>query len=261
MKCRAAQTRMLELERPDRPGSALRAHLAGCPACQEWFHTFLQMERSVPQLPVPASTGKEQFLRHVLTGEPLPGRNGHAVPRTNFRPDLMRRERGLQKTALATGLAAGLVFLAIGLLALQTTSPIRDNYRRDPLVEKLLKRDLKLASAPSARQRVEELTALADDLRGETQMLAKASADRELETVARLYQKVMQDGIIKHARKIPPGERQQLVGVAEKLEAARREAELLAGAHPQDSAPLQQIAAAAREAESAVRTLTTEGQP
>lgn len=262
MKCSAAQTQMLELERPDRPTPTLRAHLARCPACREWFHALLQLERNVPLMPVPSSTGREQFLRHVLTGEPLPGRNGATAPPLPARTGAVRRERGLQKTALATGLAAGLVLFAVGLLAVQSPVAVQGSHTSDPFVKKLLDRDLRLASAATARERLQELAGMADDLRGETEMLARLSADGELETLAQLYQRVMQHGIVKHAAKLPPADREELRDVAFRLSEAGRAAELTAQAHPNSSGPLREIATAAREAEVAVRQLLTkEGQP
>jgi hypothetical protein len=259
MKCSVAQTRMLELERPDRPTPALRAHLANCSACREWFHTFLQMERNVPLLPVPPSTGRESFLRHLQTGEPLPGRNGTTTPSVSKRIGAARRERGMQKTALATGLAAGLVLLAVGLLAIQKPSPAVAAHDPDPLVAKLLQRDLTLAKAQTPLARVNELQTLTDDLRSETETLAKASATTELAKVAGLYEKVMREGIVKHARKVPAEDREKLRDVAFLLDAAGRSARSLAAQHPDSSAPLHQIETAAREAEVAVRDLLPKG--
>lgn len=260
MKCSVAQTRMLELERPDRPTPALRAHLANCSACQEWFHAFLQMERNVHLLPVPPSTGREQFLRHVQTGEPLPGRNGATAPSVAGRMRAARRERGMQKTALATGLAAGLVLFAVGLMAIQNNPDPRNTYRTDPLVKRLLQRDLALAKAQTPVERVTELKGLTDDLRQETKALARVSANEQLQTVAKLYQKVMRDGIVIHADKVT--DREQLHNLAFELAEAGREANLLADAEPSSSTPLRQIATAAHEAETAVRNrLAKEGQP
>jgi hypothetical protein len=258
MKCSVAQTRMLELERPDRPTPALRAHLARCPACQEWFHQFLQMERMVPQIPVPPSTGREQFLQRVLT-EPLPDRNGTPLP--DFQQEgvgrmaILRRERGMRKMALATGLAAGLILLAMGLIALQPGSDRHDGPRAEGLVKKLLERDLQLASASTAQKRVEGLTALADELRTETRSLAKApNAADDLATLARLYGQVVSTGIVAQGRKVSAEERGPIV---DQLERASREANALAAQSPASAVPLQQIADTARDA---ARNLK-EGQP
>jgi hypothetical protein len=263
MKCSVAQTQMLELERPDRPTPPLRAHLARCSACREWFHALLQMERNVPLLPVPPSTGREQFLRHVLTGEPLPGRNGTTAPPVAGRTGAVRRERGMQKTALATGLAAGLVLFAVGLLAIQSPQEVRGDHTSDPFIKKLLDRDLKLASAATARERLQELAGLADDLRVETEMLARLSANEELERLAGLYQRVMRNGIARNAGKVPAADHEGLRDVAFRLGEASRAAELTAAAHPNSSGPLREIATAAREAEDTVRKLLPkeEGQP
>lgn len=262
MKCSVAQTRMLELERPDRPTPPLRAHLARCSACREWFHQFVQIERNVSLLPVPPSTRKEEFLRQVLTGEPTPGRNGTGNSRESGPARVLRRERGLRKMALATGLAAGLVLFAIGLMALQPTLP-RGGGRPETLVEKLLKHDLKLAAASTAQKRVEQLAALADDLHRETGELAltEEAPQQELLDLARLYQKVVHEGLVTQAEKVPADERPRLLEIAGRLEQTRQKAAELAASLPSGSVPLSDIATAAGKAEARVRDLAERRQP
>src|SRR5262249_24451424 len=162
-----------------------------------------------------------------------------------------RRERGMRKTALATGLAAGLVLFAVGLLAIQPTPERREPYVADALVQKLLAHDLNLAKAKTGQERLRELKGLADDLRGAAEMLARLSAKEELGAVAGLYERVLVNGVVAHARKVA-ADREGLLDVAFKLDAARRDAEKLARECPDSARPLNQIIVATRTAEDAV---------
>src|SRR5262245_27768578 len=67
--CEITQRQMLALTDPDHPPTSVQAHLDGCPACRDWQKHIVQIDRSVPLLPYPASQTKSAFLQR-LKSEP-----------------------------------------------------------------------------------------------------------------------------------------------------------------------------------------------
>ena len=59
------------------------------------------------------------------------------------------------------------------------------------LAGKLLELDMKLAQSDSPRERVETLAKLAQNLEGESRSLAKVAGPKDLQTLAKLYSKVV----------------------------------------------------------------------
>jgi hypothetical protein len=270
MKCSVLQRQLLELERPDHPPIELLTHLARCPACRAWQRQLLQLESQVRLLPVPPSTTQDDFLARLLVGvsgpAPAPESTEELAPPTlplperytiPIRPSLRlgRRERGVRKVALATGLAAGLLLFVLGWSAWLMPPTIPDKHTGkqpppDPLVAALVKHNLHLASAAKPRERVETLAALADDLHGEMRSLARAGTREDLETLAVLYKRVLEDGILKQADLLPRAQRAQVLKpIANRLSLAGNEAQQLAGQVEVDrKESLQSMAQVARAA-------------
>ncbi|HXG09512.1 MAG TPA: hypothetical protein VNK04_06955 [Gemmataceae bacterium] len=263
MKCKTVQTCLLGLERPDRPPPDAAAHLARCAVCQEWQQRLLQLEQAVPLLPVPPSAGKSRLLARIRAAPPAwpvvsPPR-GPAAPE----PPWVRHERRLRRLALASALTAALVLIAVGLwvwrYAVETPGAPRPAPAEDALLASLMRRNVKLATATTPRQRLETLAELANDLQGETRALAPvASADpADLDELALLYRRVVREGILVQAQALPAADRPAVLGsIARGLERVGSEAEELAGRVPANSArPLRDIAAAAREGGDRLRIL------
>jgi hypothetical protein len=246
MKCSTFRNRLLAWDHPDRPPADARAHLDACAACRDWQRRLVRLERQLPRLPVPPSAAKGRVIRQILTAPLAPQRSPSAPS---------ARDRGLQKLSLAFALAAALALFTVGWWAWQFEGQGPAPARRpagDPLLASLLQRDLRLAVAGSARQRVETLADLADDLHGEALPLAHAAAFEELAGLAQLYAQVVRGGILAQARRLAPDEWQPVLGpIVGRLARAGGDAEGLARDLPAESAaPLRAMAAAAREGDA-----------
>jgi hypothetical protein len=131
------------------------------------------------------------------------------------------------------------------------------------LAARLLKHDLTLAEADTPRRRVETLAALADELQGETRALAHKADPQDLHALARLYEKVIREGVMARARNLPMDERRNVLEpMADRLDQTRRDAQELAReVRPASAEALQQIAAAAKAGTDRLRILMEEATP
>jgi hypothetical protein len=231
MKCDDLRKRLLALERPDRPAADLRSHLARCEACRRLQSRLVGLERAVPRIPVPASQRRVAFVASLLdpTPQPQPA-DDHSldppvvattlsIPRAPQRGDrFQRRDRGLRKLALATGLAAGLVLFALCWSVWQKVEAVNEQRTAarfvprkptaaDPLLASLMKRDVTLARAHTVRERVEALAGIADDLQGEICTVARAMASKDLDELAQLYERVLREGLLRQAAQLSPQEK------------------------------------------------------
>jgi hypothetical protein len=266
MNCSQCQNRLLSHPELDAVPAEVEAHLADCPACRQWLLRLRQIEANVPLLPVSTSERKHQFKQDFLEGKiPAP------VTLPIRRPWSPRRR-------LAVALAAACVVIACGILltvwlagsggpdeplAKGKPDPADSKPVPTTLADKLLDVDLRLAQADTPRQRVEDLARLAENLHGETRSLVSVAAPGELNTLAQLYDKVVKEGIIARARRLPPAERRQaLRDVRTQLAEQKRQAEELAQkAAPAQATPLLLIAAAARTGDRQLRALMEEVTP
>jgi hypothetical protein len=152
---------------------------------------------------------------------------------------------------IAATLAAALFFLAFGLWS---TGPIGILGRRpaDPLLAQVMKHDVRLAAAQSARERLDALADLADVLQSDPRELVDAARAEELAALAQCYAKVVSEGIVPQAQTLRKEDQAaDLDGIAARLLKAADDAETLARVRPEASAePFKKIAQAARTAES-----------
>jgi hypothetical protein len=118
-------------------------------------------------------------------------------------------------------------------------NPFKKNDSKQPavadgptLTAKLVDCDLKLAAPESKRERVLALVEMAEALQHETQFLtrAKSAAPADaMNMLAKLYQQVVNDGILPHAQDLPAEERDEMLkNLAERLAKAERDALKLA---------------------------------
>ncbi len=278
MNCELSQRRLLEALSPDEPPPEVAAHLADCAACRAWQQQLVRIERHVPLLPTPLSTRKERFLRSLKNEPDLP-----SLP--SRRP--VRRRRLLRPVYWGVGGVAAAVALIVlvgprflhgprddqQVKANQTNGsqkPRRANPGEqaveppgDTLVARLMECDLRLAQAGTPRQRVQMLADLADALRDEAKVLARAAAPEALDTVTAMYARVIRDGLVNRAHALPgPERREVLTPIAARLASVEREvAEVAPTAAPTSAERLQRLALVARDGDVKLRALIQGGAP
>jgi hypothetical protein len=165
--------------------------------------------------------------------------------------------RFLRRNAWAVAGLAAAALIAVGGLwfAARPPKPLPDELvktQKHPLLEKMVARDVQLARAGSATQKLEALGGMAEELAGETRGMARL-APSELNQMAGWYEKVVRAGLEPQSRKLPPhvpaAEKAALLnGLATKLDADAEAADKLCGESPQDAQPaLKRMADAARD--------------
>lgn len=198
MNCDSAQRQLLGLEVPSEPPADVEAHLADCVGCRDWLHRLAQFEKQVPLLPVPPTLAKTALLERLASATPQPRR-------LFFFPVAHRRA-----WPVVVGLAAASLLLAVAwAIRPGSTSPqaAKAVHTPDPLVHTLVQRDLKLAKARTAPERVTTLADLADDLHRESRALSRLAAPTELRSLAQLLQEVLRECTLTHVAALTADER------------------------------------------------------
>lgn len=256
MNCRLVQRRILETEDPARPPTEIETHLASCSACRDWQRRLLQIERHVPWLPVPASPVPADLVSRL--GEKS------AAETTSWRARVLaiRRSRWL---APASAVAAAALLL-IGLTWWAVREPNRTDLATVPkkpgpdlLLQKLIDRDMALAKAKSADDRLDQLAGLAEDLHSATRDLAQEADVKDLRWLADLYRDVIKKGIVLRAKELQ--DRSRIKQIRDRLNQTSQDAEDLAKEVPAMSEPLTQIAAAAQDGNKALQGLLDKETP
>src|SRR5262245_30173642 len=163
MNCKHVQHRLLAATDPRRVPASLVPHLSECAACRDWHARLSLIERSMPLVPVapPSPSAKTDLIRRF-----------EAVARV--RP--VRRRSSYPWPVWGGSLAASLLILALGGWLLfgskKGPGPAVAADPPDPLLAKLLARNVSLAKADTPARKAETLGDLADDLFGETRNLA-----------------------------------------------------------------------------------------
>ncbi|HEY1192040.1 MAG TPA: hypothetical protein VGE74_30705 [Gemmata sp.] len=256
MNCQAVQNQIIALSDPRQLSPVLLAHVAGCSACRAWARKAAQLESLLEQLPVPPAPRekKEALIGELLAADPVIQPPVVPATRPSFVTVAVRVLR--QNRAYVGGIAAA-VLVVVGLVwSLNRTKPPQTEFaepQKHPLLDKLVNRDVALARAETPTKRLEVLGGMAEDLAGETRGMARIASPTELKDLARLYDKVVKDGIVRQAKELPihmdRGEKQRLLdGLKTRLEADAAEADKVAREAPQDSQPaLKRVADTARE--------------
>ncbi len=258
MKCPELRRWLLKAEDPDRLSAEARVHLAGCPRCRRLYQHLHRIEQNVPVLPVPASTTRADFLQQFLAPPPPPVVTPSVAARSPVRP-----------WRYLSAVAAAVLFLAISVAVFfafrsPPESPPQVARPSRPLLDSLFERDLRLARATTPRERVEVLAALADDLQGETRLLAPDADVADLDALAQMYGDVVRDGIVPRARELdlPPAERRELLRqVADRLAETAGDADRRSKQVPESASALRAIALAARDGDGVLRQMIQEERP
>jgi hypothetical protein len=227
MNCPELQQHVLESEQPSRLSAPARLHLIKCSSCWSWHRRILEVEQIIRGLPVPPSNGPEYFVAQVRTGEvvprecvlqPAPAPPPVIDPTTPKPAGWIRtlREKALQKLALASSLAAALLFFTLAWWfwphsPQPTTEPTFVHNAADPLASFKAERDELLARAQSPRQRVEALAGYANDLRDRARTLAERKDHAQLEHLARFYKALVCTDLLAHAGTLSKEEQHQVL--------------------------------------------------
>lgn len=271
MNCDHVQRLLLVARRPEQPSAEAAAHLAQCPACRLWHGRLVGIERQIPQLPVPSSQAKRRLLRHVLAG----GAGEWERPRADrvacspTQDDAASHSPTLPLYHTLTLVAAGLLVAVGGWWLLRASpNPHTAQVERparvpDQLFARLSAGHLRLAQAQTPQDRVAEVARFVDHVHQHTQDLASVADPATLQTLARLYERLVRDGVVRGAHAVARDQRRtSLVPLAERLARLGDEAERWVHEVPPGSAaPLRQIAAAARAGDRQLRTLIQEETP
>ncbi len=267
MNCQAVQNQILALPDPRELPPALRAHVLGCAACQVWAKQAARLEVLLEQLPVPPAPGdkKEMMLGDLMSADPVI----HPMATLATRPSFgLVASRFLRRNATYVGGLAAAVLVAVGIYSVwppKTINVVAAPTQKHPLLEKMVARDVAMARADTSAKKLEVLGAMADDLAGETRGMARIASGAELKQMAGWYEKVVRDGMLPQADKLPlhmtPVEKAKLLdALAAKLNADATEAENVAREAPPDAQPaLKRMADTAREGEKSLRALARKG--
>lgn len=265
MNCDRIQRQLLAARHPEQPSAEAAAHLAQCPACRLWQERLVGIERQIPQLLIPRSQAKRRLLRHILAGRGGEWESPQAdrVACSHTQDGAASHSPTLPLYHTLTLVAAGLL-VAVGGWWLLRASPNPHTAlveRQAPVPDLLLARlsegHLRLSQAQTPHARVAELARFVDHLHQHTQTLAGVADPATLQILARLYERLVRDGIVRGAQAVARDQRRaNLSPLAERLARLGDEAEQwVHEVPPSSAAPLRQIAAVARAGDRQLRTL------
>jgi hypothetical protein len=276
VNCETLHRELLALERPDAPPPDLSSHLAVCAACRDWHARLLQMEREASTLPVPVPLKKAAFVERFLaeertTGTDVVEETGKELPSVlRFAPPVQpglanevlktsKRERGLQKMAVAVAMAAALLLVTIGIWAWQrggSTSRRSSETESLSALEKRLRDTPRWAEARTPDRRLEVLRGLADQAHVKAQSFARAGAAERLAVEVRLFREIIERMTGREAPEIALADRQRvLLPLAHHLLEVESLAERLAQEVPSAASSLRELAAVARGGDRQLRAL------
>ena len=241
MKCEAVQNRLLAAPDANHPGEELTAHLAGCAACRAIQVHALRLDHLLAHLPAaPSSVAKKAaFLESVQEAGPII----KAIPRSLRTPSgTFKPFRAVRREHFA-GIAAALVIGIAGVWFFtrpKSQVPEVAEKPRHELLKKEVRHVTKLAGSNTAPQRMTIWAEWATDVKTETKELYKVAPSDELLALGRLFDRAVQDGIVKQAllldKHMPAGERQALLRDAlARLSDAETETTQLAQNAPPDA--------------------------
>lgn len=212
MTCDAIRNRLLAEPNPAQPAAELRAHLIDCGSCREFLTRYESVAAQIIALPAPQSElAKIAFLDSLGNAGPIL----RSTPA--HRPSVHWRSVAKPLAATAAALAVG-----IGLWAIATNRPTVNGpaYVRHDLLKRVVASNTMLARTADARARIDALTNLANDLRGEARDVVNAAPTEDLNALAIMYEEVVTKGLVKQAEQMgdpattPPATRKAVLSAA-----------------------------------------------
>jgi hypothetical protein len=258
MTCKQATHWLLQADDGAAPPDAVAEHLRDCRRCRRRRVRLRRLNAAVRRLPVPP----DNPAARALVIERIRTAAAQQVPAATLRPPAARLpaavrpwRRWLARAAMILVLVGG-----FGWLVLETGDTEVDEQgatESTDVVARLVERHLQLAEGLSPDERFQVFAAMAVDLRNESLRLAKQPGAKELPALARLYDKVVRDGLLARAGQLPEESRRPLVlAVVAELRQTENEARTAAAhAPPETAASLQALAASAQRARTQLAAL------
>jgi len=268
MNCSSLRNRLLALPDPTAVSDSVAAHLESCASCQAWHRVLVQVEYAVASVAVPRSDGKKkrELLAQFRSAKPNKPKSKQAVTPVSATP--IAAEKPAKKTTAPVSPAAprvpvgerlarmwplGLVAAALLVGALvwtlvkKTPETAMVKAPSDPMLKEVVAAKVDLDRAHTGAERIKVLARLADSIHEEARTLSKITPD-EMNSLAAMYKKVVEEGLIPRARSLSEDERKTtLPKYAQRLGEAEQEANRLAAESPVGSdRALREIAEAAR---------------
>jgi hypothetical protein len=259
MTCDVVQKRLLACDRPDLPPVDLKGHLVACPVCRAWHRRLVRLEQQIPTLPVPPSQTRQAFLQRLITEPVRPESPAPVMPQlVRFTPPgPSRKERGLQKMAVAFALAAAMLLFAVGWWVWQRPAAARIGSTE---AARALDRDLndrlndRLARSGTPQLGVKNMAELAEELRQE--VVDRVEDAEQLAILARFYAEVVRTHLLRYANELPDPHRPQLLDIARRFDQTESDFGRLAAAAKDGCAEsLRTIAMTAHEVAHELRQL------
>jgi hypothetical protein len=272
MNCLAVQTKILSLPDPRVIPTPLLTHVSDCAACRVWAKQAARLESLLEQLPVPPAPGnkKAEMIDDLAGGDLVIFRPHVGMARESFARTFIRFLE--QNKMVAGGLAVAILVVLGGWWMLNgptnTSTVSATPPRKDPFLEKMVRWDVDLAKAQTAEKRLEILGGMAEGITNQTRSLARVVNKEELWDLARWYDKVVNDGVVKQANKLPfptmtiderAKHKEQISALAKQLGETATQAEKMTEVPPDAKPALEKIAKAAREGEEKLRKLANPG--
>jgi hypothetical protein len=272
MNCRSYQESLLKLDAPDQTPAELQSHLGSCEQCRELQRRLVLLQDSVKQLPLPAALSRLEFLQRFLTADVADLANGQLTPGaaepgamplpapTIPDPARLKKPPWNWYTAMALAAAVGLAVVAITLLRREESIPPGPaTAGLNPMIQRLANCNRRLAHGASAQTQVEALADMADDLFVEAQRRARSQPGL-VKPMAALFEKVVKDGVLKCALRLPTERRRPvLTPIIDRLSRTAQEAEAVAVKSDGQAADrLRRLSDIARQGGNELRQLASE---
>jgi hypothetical protein len=260
MTCPSVQARILALPDPRQLPEAVRAHVDGCPDCAAFWAQAARLEALVAALPVPpAPRGKKQDLLTDLAAEALIfPKVATAAPR----PWSLPRPPAKVLAGLAAAVLVAVTVWSVARNGKPPQAQVKGPAPKHALLEKMVQRNVSLAKAATAPDRLDALAGMAEDLAAEGRGLALVATADEMRELAGQFRSVVADGVVVTAERVPPHALtpDQRRALLERLTARLAEAGAAAEKAAQDSPPhaqpaLRSIADTARDGQTKLRAI------